>query len=334
MSISIDGRPLRPLPEELKHFQERDIRWLWRKLDMDAGGLLGSDAGLHLRERIDRIARHINAHQSQASYLAYLVAEHQERVLPKEQLQWIEKDNDRLLIWLSFQLLQFPEAMLQPANSPSHLQLGYTGFPFDAEPGTPVYKSFQVEGRPITSPQAIRPTRLVSTEERHDDFLLAIDVWQESRDNKLKFLAQLKERSIRERTLPRQTKWFRPDEFKQPDQASWAWEYLTRARKACHIAAPSNRREMTAAVLASLDLFWRASESDRTVFIDLMKRTWSQRKYRASDKAKKPYYLRLTKQSREKLAWLAAHHERKDTEILEDLIDGRYRDEFSRKSAK
>lgn len=64
------------------------------------------------------------------------------------------------------------------------------------------------------------------------------------------------------------------------------------------------------------------------------KPTWSQKKYRASDKAKKPYYLRLTKQSREKLAWLAAHHERKDTEILEELIEGRYRDESSRKSAK
>lgn len=65
-----------------------------------------------------------------------------------------------------------------------------------------------------------------------------------------------------------------------------------------------------------------------------MKRTWSQRKYRASDKAKKPYYLRLTRQSRDKLAWIAQFQERKDTEILEELIEARYREIAGQKGVK
>jgi hypothetical protein len=209
---------------------------------------------------------------------------------------------------------------------------GLAGYPFD--PSQKLTYPAPSAGTWIRPPQAIRPTRLVTTAERFDEFLLAIDLWPESRDNKLKFLASLKDRWAKERTPPKESKWFNPDKYRQLDQATWAWEYLIRAKRACLIAPPSNQQELTAAVLASFDLFWRLSTAERTVFIEQMKRTWSQKKYRASDKAKKPYYLRLTRQSREKLAWLAKFQERKDTEILEDLIEFRYREVSSQKGVK
>jgi hypothetical protein len=81
MTIYDNGKPVYPLPDELKHFQERDLKWLWRTINAWTQERLGNDAGLSFYERTTRITTVIRSQRDQKGYIQQLLAEHQERVI-------------------------------------------------------------------------------------------------------------------------------------------------------------------------------------------------------------------------------------------------------------
>ena len=66
----------------------------------------------------------------------------------------------------------------------------------------------------------------------------------------------------------------------------------------------------------------------RKLFIDKMKRAWSQQKYRNSGKTKKPYHLPLTKQTKVRLEKMAKVKGFSQTVMLDILINSEYQLKF------
>lgn len=91
-------------------------------------------------------------------------------------------------------------------------------------------------------------------------------------------------------------------------------------------------------VLTSLDLIKYSSSlmsiekyvpsPERTLFVDKMKRAWSQQKYRDAGKTKKPYHLPLTKNTKDRLEKMAQVKGLSETAMLDILINRSYEMEY------
>ena len=75
------------------------------------------------------------------------------------------------------------------------------------------------------------------------------------------------------------------------------------------------------AILISLDNMSYGVPSDKKLFLDRMKKTWSQKKFRDSGKAKKPYHLPLTKNTQKQLEKLAELKNCRREQVIEQLIE-------------
>ena len=67
---------------------------------------------------------------------------------------------------------------------------------------------------------------------------------------------------------------------------------------------------------------------ERTLFVDKMKRAWSQQKYRDAGKTKKPYHLPLTKNTKDRLEKMAQVKGLSETAMLDILINRSYEMEY------
>ena len=154
-------------------------------------------------------------------------------------------------------------------------------------------------------------------ESRRDQFILSVDIWQATPEQKLLHLDNLRQDWVRVRTSDQDTKWLDP---KNEEQMKWAWDYLTKQGKAVFIPTPVTPAETHAAVLASFDRMSDGHPAEKRVFLDKMRKTWSQKKYRDSDNARKQFYLPLNKQAIKDLEWLTNERQQKASEIVEQLL--------------
>lgn len=152
---------------------------------------------------------------------------------------------------------------------------------------------------------------------RRDQIILSIDLWTSTPEQKIQSLDGLRQEWGRVRTPDQDIKWLDP---KNEEQLKWAWDYLLKQAKAVFIPAPVTPGETHAAVLASLDRMSDGHPAEKRVFLDKMRKTWSQKKYRDSDNARKQFYLPLNKQAIKDLEWLTNERQQKASEIVEQLL--------------
>lgn len=281
-----------PLPDPLKKFKLRELRWLWRYLDgrrmIDEAD---RDASLDLSVRVNKMSDAINSDKNPDEFVKEILSRLNDDLIPEEQLQWIDKENQRVLIWILNNLHRpIPEELLI---------------------------SDQLDNS--------RPRRLsladIFAENRHEEIIIEIDTWKIPLEEKMNYLLEKKNEWTHRKTPDKQIKWISAED---DVQLFWALEYLEKNRKVLRVPKPANTKEYHAAVLASLDDLSYGHPSDKKLFMEQMKRTWSQKKFRDSGKAKKPYYLPLTIKTREKLEWLAENSGQKPADILEKLIQENY----------
>jgi len=281
-----------PLPDPLKKFKLRELRWLWHYLDgrrmIDEAD---RDASLDLSVRVNKMSDAINSDKNPDEFVKEILSRLNDDLIPEEQLQWIDKENQRVLIWILNNLHRpIPEELL--ISDPLHNS---------------------------------RPRRLsladIFAENRHEEIIIEIDTWKIPLEEKMNYLLEKKNEWTHRKTPDKQIKWISAED---DVQLVWALEYLEKNRKVLRVPKPANTKEYHAAVLASLDDLSYGHPSDKKLFMEQMKRTWSQKKFRDSGKAKKPYYLPLTIKTREKLEWLAENSGQKPADILEKLIQENY----------
>ena len=165
------------------------------------------------------------------------------------------------------------------------------------------------------------PLAATFAESRYEAIINEIDIWKVTLKEKIEYLLEKKNEWTHYKTPEKQIKWINP---KDDVQLVWAWEYLQKQEKDLSTPKPANTIEYHASVLASLDEMSYEHPAKKQLFMEQMKKTWYQKQYRDSGKAKKPYYLPLTIKTREKLEWLAENSGQKPADILEQLIQENY----------
>lgn len=154
-------------------------------------------------------------------------------------------------------------------------------------------------------------------EERKDSIILMLDLWNETIENKHTFLSNKRNEWADIRTPDHETKWIDP---KNSAQLKWAWSYLNKQQVSVALPSPVDNRDYLTCILATIDnmSYWNFAE--KQLFLEKMKKTWSQKKYRDSGKAKKQHYMPLTKDARDKLSALSEEWSMKPHEVVELLI--------------
>lgn len=109
-------------------------------------------------------------------------------------------------------------------------------------------------------------------------------------------------------------------------QLNWAWKYLYKHQQLLAGLNPTNQREAYIAILSSLDSLSFQHPAEERLFIDRMRKTWSQVKYRNSEKAKKQRSLPMSDKTKKQLDYITAAHEERINETLERII----REEYNR----
>lgn len=116
---------------------------------------------------------------------------------------------------------------------------------------------------------------------------------------------------------PNPTKWLQKEDEMQLE---WCWDYLQKHNKNMSIFLPYFESDLYNKILILIDKLNFSHPSEKKVFLDTMRKTWSQRKFRASNKTKKPYHLPLTKMTHSKLEDLAKLKNISKEEVIEQLV--------------
>ncbi|MDX5337319.1 MAG: hypothetical protein LPK13_14660 [Marinobacter sp.] len=281
----------RELPAELKGFKDREIRWLWRYMLANRWPL-PNEVDVLPSERGAMIANLILGEPAPNQVIQWILDSRKNMLVGEDHFAWLEKGDDRLLIWTLSELEKYY------AQISAQLPIG--GF---------------------------RPSSVyfVTPENRRDEIILAMDMANATVEQKINFMANLRAGWAQVRTPDSDTRWI---SAKNHDQLVWAWEYLNKAFKAMTLPQPVRDKDYYSCVLASLDNMQVHHLAERKLFIEKMKKTWSQKKYRDSGKAKKPYYMPLSKEARSMLETLAEHREVSPHDFVEMLIQKAYEEDF------
>ena len=167
--------------------------------------------------------------------------------------------------------------------------------------------------------RGFHPFSTVPSEERSDALLLMLDIWPESLTTKKDLIFQIKESWANHRLKDKQLSWFDP---KNQKQLAWAMDYLKQHRMALpgSVPEPATPKEEYDYVVAALDKTTLLHPSDHKLFLAAIRKAWSQYKYRHSGKAKKPLYLFIEEEAKEKLDQIAERQKRSRHDIVEDWI--------------
>lgn len=168
-------------------------------------------------------------------------------------------------------------------------------------------------------PSGYQPISVDQTprEERKDAIILTLDLWEETIENKQAFINERRTEWASIRTPDHETQWINP---KDSAQLKWAWSYLIKQQVAAPLPSPIDNKDLLACILATLDDMSYGHPAEKQLFQEKMKKTWSQKKYRDSGKAKKQHYMPLTKDARDKLSALSEEWSMKPHEVVELLI--------------
>ncbi|MFT7681205.1 MAG: hypothetical protein ACI935_000650 [Moritella dasanensis] len=107
-------------------------------------------------------------------------------------------------------------------------------------------------------------------------------------------------------------------------QWRWAFEYIKNNKPFGFQIAwqPSSDSEKRNVIIATIDI-WK-NLSDKELFLDKMKRAWSQKKFRDKPNGKKPYSFSMTEKTKQRLDALAELKEQNLNEVIEELIREEY----------
>lgn len=157
----------------------------------------------------------------------------------------------------------------------------------------------------------------------YEDLIFNLDYLKIEINSKINFIQNKRVEWPRIQTSEKDIKWLMPD---NTIQLKWAWEYMIKFGKTVFVPYPPIlAKEYYDLILASLDQMTYGNPSDKKLFLDKMKKTWSQKKFRDSGKAKKPYHIPLTKTTQAQLEKLAEFKNLRKDQVIEELILKEYK---------
>lgn len=161
------------------------------------------------------------------------------------------------------------------------------------------------------------------------------------KNSKLTYMKNIRGLYAAYRTNDRYFEWLN---IKDNSQLVWAQNYLEK----CEVLlkpegfisnSPSMKLAQIEASIDSIGNFEPLDSSSNTpptrlLFINKMRRAWSQKNFREAGKVKSKYHLPLTKQTRKRLEKIARVYGESDTATLELLINSAYETKFINEQGK
>lgn len=232
--------------------------------------------------------------------------------------EWI-KNSERTKLWF-WNYFKYNRIIAGTKNIPSHQQASNDYFENTI---LDIYSYFESDTH-IPNPYVMHRYKKIG--ER------SIELYK---NDKLTYMIKIREFYAAYRTNDRYFEWLN---IKDNSQLVWAQNYLEK----CGILLKpdgfiSNSPTMKIAQIeASIDSIGNFEPLDsssntpptRLLFINKMRRAWSQKNFREAGKVKSKYHLPLTKQTRKRLEKIAKVYGESDTATLELLINSAYETDF------
>lgn len=162
------------------------------------------------------------------------------------------------------------------------------------------------------------PIIIYGINDLYKTFLYNLDRINISIDEKILFLQNCASEWNFKKLQNSETKWI---EEKNSSQIEWAWLYLAKHNLQINCFNHfSNNNEKYESILACLDYLSYSPPETKELILLKMKKTWSQKKFRDSGKAKKPYHLPLTQETQAQLEELVKLKNMNKSKVLEAII--------------
>lgn len=118
-------------------------------------------------------------------------------------------------------------------------------------------------------------------------------------------------------------------------QIEWAYKYIKKIIYAGFIYFnPLDSTNPYTYVINEIDALGLVSPEKKQLFLDKMRRSWSQKKFRDEGKTKKPYHLPLTKEANKQLEFLSQILNKSTSQVLESIIRDKYQEYNDQKTGK
>ena len=152
-------------------------------------------------------------------------------------------------------------------------------------------------------------------------FLYHIDLLSTPSEEKVKLIKDLKNRWDFILYDPISIRWI---EENNTMQLEWIWNYHQKHNQILPNYFPLFESSLYNKILIIIDGLNFQNRAERKIYLDTMRKTWSQRKFRESNKVKKPYHLPLTKITHSKLEDLAKLKNIGKEDVIEQLVAEEY----------
>lgn len=151
-------------------------------------------------------------------------------------------------------------------------------------------------------------------------FIEAFDDWSETIEIKIKHLNNLRSKWDQVQDNNKLAKWL---DQSNSLQINWTWIYIAARLNSVMgpIKYPKSKDEKYFFSLIALDNHKFDHEAEKSIFIDRLKRSWSQQKFRASGRTKMPYYIPLSTATRKKLSKISKETGKSISDVITELTE-------------
>ncbi|MHA3061984.1 hypothetical protein ACX1N5_15215 [Acinetobacter sp. ANC 4636] len=128
------------------------------------------------------------------------------------------------------------------------------------------------------------------------------------------------------------------------EQVQWAFSYIRKSEKSlsqplmndiCVVSQNTQIIDNYLYVITEIDaLSLDGQPAEKILFLDKMRRAWSQKKFRNAGKTKKAYHLPLTKETHKQLEFLSQILNKPQAQVLESIIRDKYQEYSDEKTGK
>ena len=251
----------------------------------------------------------------------YIQASHllvKNRLVPKNELEWIHANDNLLLSWLIRKIKDHPRITPSPIkieNKEIYNKIHPQKNPFP-------FITFPKNGYLLFN---ISESFTKQSNSTYDNFIYELDKFNISLDEKITFLLTSKKEWFKNKEKYKLKKWLDKNDLKKLE---WINEYINKKPPMNmfrdEIVISANNVDLYDSVLIKLGEPSFNSMDARELYIEKMKKSWSQKKFRDDGKTKKPHHLPLTKESIRQLQQLSQLLDMKEQKIVEILIDEKF----------
>ena len=278
----------------------------------------------------DELLSMLKESDTPAIYIQFFHLYIKNMIISERDLSFIEKSDYRLIYWLLFELNKIQNTqhlknitILNINNEIFYKDLiQHINYQNNFITHTPQYKLINKISRNSFSILWKTTDPLVNFHKYdYKTLITKYDLWEINITSKLNTIQNSFNNFKNLKSPENEVSWLKPNDKKQIE---WSINYLKKFNFYNTSIFEYSDIDQYDQILITLDAISPHQIIQRTIFIEKMKKSWTQQKYREAGKVKTNYHLPLTKDCKEKLSKLSKLMNTSENKLLERLINEKY----------